>query len=334
MWIFWTALFLVSLAVMVKSADWLLEKSEKIGLALGVSPFIIGVTLVAAGTSFPELISSLMAVWQNASEIVVANVVGSNITNILLVVGLSVIISRQLILTKNLIDLDLPLLAIATSLAVFIFWDRQVSFVDGLILISAYVVYLFYTMQDRQKATPEIKKIKDLPDIIPTGNKKILAEEKNSVTRRPKINGMDLFIFLSGAIGLFFGSKYLIRSVVELANLFHISAGLIAISAVALGTSLPELLVSIKAALNNKPEISIGNILGSNVFNLLLVTGLPALITPLRIDAATILIGIPFMVTATLLFIVSGISKKIYIWEGLMYLILYFVFIGKLFHLL
>ena len=93
---------------MINSADWLLEKSEKIGLALGISPFIVGVTIVGAGTSFPELISGLMAVWQGATEIVVANAIGSNVANILLVVGLAAVIGKKLVVTKNLIDLDLP----------------------------------------------------------------------------------------------------------------------------------------------------------------------------------------------------------------------------------
>ncbi len=335
MWLFWLIIFIVSLAVMVKSADWLLEKAEKIGLALGISPFIVGITIVAAGTSFPELISSLMAIWQKAEEIVVANAVGSNVANILLVVGLSVVVGKKLTLTKNLIDLDLPLLAISTALAVFIFADQRVNFIEGLILVGAYIVYLFYTMQDRENENTEIKKVKDLPDIIPSVEKikKQTGQKTTSVKSRPKITGLDLLLLLAGIIGLFLGSKYLIKSVIELSYFFNINPGLIAITAVALGTSLPELLVSIKAALNGKPEISIGNILGSNVFNLLLVVGIPALITPLTIDHSTFAIGIPAMIAATLLFIVSGISKKIYIWEGLMYLIVYLVFIGKLFQL-
>ncbi len=337
MFLIWILLFLIALVLMVKSADWLLEKSEKVGLALGISPFIVGVTIVGAGTSFPELISGLMAVWQNATEIVVANVVGSNIANILLVVGVAVVIGRELVLTKNLIDLDLPLLAISTVLLLAIAWDGQVSWIEGIILIITYVIYFFYTMQDRQADSAAIKKIKDLPDIIPSAVKneerrRELSQPVNLKTR-PRINAMDLLLLLAGIVGLFFGSKYLIKSVIELANIFKVNPGLIAITAVAIGTSLPELLVSIKAAMSGKAEVAIGNILGSNVFNLLLVVGIPALIKPLKVDQQTLTIGIPSMLLATFLFIVSGISKKIYIWEGLMYLILYGVFIGKLFAL-
>ena len=107
---------MVSLFILVKSADWLIASSEKIGLAVGLSPFIVGVTIVALGTSFPEVVASLAGVFQGVSQIVVANAIGSNIANILLVVGISAIVGKKLVVTKSLIDLDLPLLAIGTVL--------------------------------------------------------------------------------------------------------------------------------------------------------------------------------------------------------------------------
>src|SRR3972149_4194084 len=110
--IFWILVFIASMAALVKGADWFLKSAEKIGLAAGLSPFIIGVTIVGIGTSFPELISSLAATFKDATEIVAANVVGSNIANILLIVGFAAVLGRRLVVTKNLIDLDLPLLAI------------------------------------------------------------------------------------------------------------------------------------------------------------------------------------------------------------------------------
>lgn len=335
--IIWIIVFIASLALMIKSADWLLEKSEKVGLALGISPFIVGVTIVGAGTSFPELISGLMAVWQGATEIVVANAIGSNIANILLVVGLAVVIGKKLVVSKNLIDLDLPLLSIVTVLFLGIVIDKQVTLIESIILLVAYVVYLFYTMQNRESEDAEIKKDADLPDILPpalaTSKNKKDSKKAVGKGRRPKIIGIDLLMLIAGIVGLFLGSKYLIQSVIELADILRISAGLIAITAVALGTSLPELLVSVKAAKQGKAEVAIGNIFGSNVFNLLLVVGIPGLITTLQIDTNTFLVGLPTMLLATALFVISGISRKIYIWEGMMFLLLYIVFIGKLFGL-
>lgn len=114
--LFWIIIFIVSLAILVKGADLLLGSAEKIGLAVGLSPFVVGVVIVGLGTSFPEIISSFIAVLKNVTEIVPANAIGSNIANILLVVGLSAVVGGRLAVTKNLIDLDLPLLAISTVL--------------------------------------------------------------------------------------------------------------------------------------------------------------------------------------------------------------------------
>lgn len=131
-------------------------------------------------------------------------------------------------------------------------------------------------------------------------------------------------------IGLAIGANYTIESVLKLSELLKISTSLIAITAIAIGTSLPELVVSVRAALKKKYEIALGNVFGSNVFNILLVAGIPAMIRPLVVDDLTFFIGLPFLVIATLLFIISGISRRIHIWEGAMYLLIYILFIAKL----
>ena len=144
----------------------------------------------------------------------------------------------------------------------------------------------------------------------------------------------DFFILILGIAGLIFGAKYLIDSVVELAEILDIGAGVISLVAVAFGTSLPELLVSVKAAWQKKAEIALGNIFGSNVFNILLVVGIPGLFKTLHVDEQTFSLGIPVMTAATILFVISGISKKIHMYEGAMYLVIYLFFLGKLFELI
>ena len=139
--IFWIFVFIASLAVLVKSADWFVESSEKIGLALKISPFIIGVTIVAIGTSFPEAVISIMATLRGATEIVVSTALGSAVANILLVVGLSAIVAGKLIVKRSLIDLDAPLLAATTVLFVFIMWDRQIVLAEGILLLLAFLIY-------------------------------------------------------------------------------------------------------------------------------------------------------------------------------------------------
>ena len=333
MMIFWILIFILSLALLVKSADWFVESSEKIGLALKISPFIIGVTIVALGTSLPELASSMTAVFKDATEIVAANVIGSNIANILLIVGISAIAARTLIVKRSLIDLDAPLLAATTVLLIFIMWDRQIVFGEGILLLLGFAIYFLYTIFQRREEiiTPELVEIlpggveiKVLPSRVERRRKKI----KEEIT--PKLNFQVFFFLILGIIGLIIGANYTIEAVIRISEILRISTALIAITAVAVGTSLPELVVSVRAALKKKYEIALGNIFGSNVFNVLIVAGIPALIKPLTIDDLTFWVGLPFLVIATLLFVVSGISRRIHIWEGTMYLLIYILFIIKI----
>lgn len=305
---FWIIVFVVALIILVKGADWLIESSEKMGLALGLSPFIVGVTIVGIGTSFPELISSFVAVFQGVPEVVVANVVGSNIANILLIVGVSTLIGKRLVVSKDLIDLDLPLLATTTVLFLGVLWDAQIIMGESILLLLTYGVYFLYTLFSKDEHDKKDEKIK-----------------------KPKLVFKDFFFLVLGIISLIFGAKYLIDALVQLSTILNIATGVIAITAVAVGTSLPELLVSAKAALRGKSEVALGNIFGSNVFNALVVVGLPGLFSALPVDEKTFLIGVPTMAIATLLFVISGISKKIYIWEGFFFLSIYILFVAKLF---
>jgi cation:H+ antiporter len=327
MLILWILVFIFSLAILVKSADWFIESSEKIGLALKISPFIIGVTIVSIGTSFPELASSIVAVLKGATEIVTANALGSNIANILLVVGLSAVVARQLIIKRSLIDLDAPLLATTTVLFIFIMWDKQIVLGEGILLISAFIVYFLYSVSRRKEEEETPEAVEVLPSRAERKKREIIAEEKTKTLKlTPKI-----FVFLTlGIIGLAVGANYTIESVLKLSEILKISTSFIAITAIAVGTSLPELVVSVKAALKKKYEIALGNVFGSNVFNALLVAGIPALIKPLTVDDLTFKVGLPFLIVATLLFVISGISRRIHIWEGATYLLIYILFIVKL----
>lgn len=330
MTLLWIIVFVISLTILVKGADWLLESAEKIGLSMGLSPFVVGVIIVGVGTSFPELISSLAAVIKGVGEVVVANAVGSNIANILLIVGISAILGRRLVVTKSLIDLDLPLLSISTVLLLGIVWDKEVSFVEALLLLTTYIIYLLYTLLYIDDGES-----KELTEMLPSRKERREQSIKDASggAAREKVGGRDMLFLVLGAVGLVVGAKYLIDAVVALSAILNIGAGVIAITAVALGTSLPELLVSAKAAMKKKSEIALGNIFGSNVFNMLVVVGLPGLFGRLPLEEQTFAIGVPAMALATLLFVISGISRRIHLWEGAFYISLYVLFIGKLFNL-
>lgn len=328
MLIFWIVVFVVSLFVLVKSADWLIGSSEKIGLSLGMSPFVVGVVIVGLGTSFPELISSFVAISKGVTDVVTANAVGSNIANILLIVGVAAIIGRKLSVTKSLINLDLPLLSITTVLLLGVAWDKQVTVGESIILLVSYVIYLLYTILHHDDEEGE-----EITDLLPSRQERRehIAAHKSSKFKRPKIERGDIVLLVVGIVGLIFGAKYLIDSLIIISETLNVGTGVIAITAVSIGTSLPELLVSAKAALKKKSEVALGNVFGSNVFNALVVIGLPGLFGTLSLDAQTFSIGLPVMAFATLLFVISGISRKIHIWEGAFFIIFYIFFIGKLF---
>jgi cation:H+ antiporter len=329
MLIVWIIIFVVSLAVLVKGADWLIASAGKIGLALGLSPFIVGVTIVGLGTSLPELISSLVAVFKGVTDVVAANAIGSNIANILLVVGFSAVIGKQLLVTKSLIDLDLPLLAIATVLLLGVLWDQQITFGESLLMLIAYGTYLLYTVL--HKDTEDANEISEVLRSRQERKKHISAHKKEKFAR-PNVVVKDFILLIAGIIGLVLGAKYLIDALVNLSTMLNIATGVIAITAVAIGTSLPELVVSAKAAFHKKSEVALGNIFGSNVFNALVVVGLPGLFKTLTVDNQTFAIGIPVMALATLLFVISGISRRIHMWEGIFYLSVYVLFVAKLFN--
>ena len=175
--IFWIVIFIVSLVLLVKSADWLVESSEKIGLALKLSPFIIGVLLVAIGTSFPEIVVTLIATLKGNTEFVVDTAVGSNIATILLIVGISAVAARKLIVKRSLIDLDAPLLVASTVMIVFIVWDKKVVLWEGILLILGFIIYLLYTIFQRRG---EYEETSEITEVLPSRaeRREIMAEKE------------------------------------------------------------------------------------------------------------------------------------------------------------
>jgi len=307
--LFWIVIFIVSLALLVKSADWLLESSEKIGLKMGLSPFVVGVVIVGVGTSFPELVSSLFAVLRGATDIVAANAVGSNIANILLIIGITAIISKKITVTKDLINLDLPLVTLSTVLFLVTAYDGVITLVESIFLTFGIISYIWFSV-----------KFKDEGDDI-------------EIDAKPNVIPMDFLMLVVGVIGLAVGANYLIDSVITLSQILNIAPGVISLAAIAFGTSLPELLVSVKAAFKGKSEVAVGNIVGSNVFNVLGVVGIPGLFSTLILDSKTLMLGLPVLLLSTLVFVISGISKRIHIQEGIFFVMFYLLFLAKLFEL-
>ncbi|MBW6440926.1 calcium/sodium antiporter [Patescibacteria group bacterium] len=326
---FWLFVFIISLVVLIKAADYFTESSEKIGIDLKIPPFIVGIAIVSIGTSLPELATALIAVSKGQTEIAVANAVGSCVANILLIVGIASIVAKKMSIKRSLINLDLPLLATATTIALFTFSDQIVTFREGVILMITYAVYTFYIFSSKH----ERKILNHISDKKESSHEK--KDLKNKLKKiwnfKPKVEIGVILTLIISSFFIYLGASYTVESIVNIATILNIGTALVAMSAVAIGTSLPELVVSVGAVRKKKYEIALGNVFGSNIFNILVVVGLPALISDLKIDNLTYIYGIPFLIAATILYIFSGISRKIYNWEGMMYLILYLLFITKIF---
>ena len=299
------AIFGVSLAALLKASDWFVDASERIGLSLGISPFVIGVTIVAFGTSLPELAASIVAVFDGTSEIVIGNVVGSNVANICLVLGVVAIVARKVELDFSVLDVDIPVIVASAVVLWALTRDGSVGLVDGLLFVALLVISLINSFRSRR----------DEPD----AGEAIAA------------GGRSYVLLLIGAVGVYFGAKYTVESITDLSAAFGIDSGVIAASLVALGTSLPEVIVSVDAARKGKPGMAVGNVVGSNIFNSFGVMGIPALFGEIEVPLEQIAFSLPYMVGITLLFAFFATASNVSRWEGVMLVGLYVIFVVELF---
>ncbi|MGK7920129.1 MAG: calcium/sodium antiporter [Trichodesmium sp.] len=313
--IIWVIIFIVSLFVLIKSSDFFTDAAEKIGIYLGISPFLVGVTIVSVGTSLPELVSSIIAVSQNSSEIVFGNVIGSNIANIFLIIGTASLISSPLKIQYELINVDLPLFVGSAFLLCLTVFDNNFSRNEAIICILGYVVYVLYTISSgKEEQDSDGNEAKEI--------------EPNTTLLLKQIG-----ILVISSLFIFLGATYTIESVTKISEILNIGKDLIALSAVALGTSLPELIVTFSAAKKGNPEIAIGNVLGSNIFNSLMVMGIPRLIGNLVIPEDVIGSGLLVLLAGTILFFFVTQDKQVTRWEGLIFFLFYGWFIGDIFDL-
>ena len=313
-------LLILSLLVLVVASDFFTNAAEKIGLSMGLNPFIVGVTIVSIGTSLPELMSSIIAVLQGSPEVVAGNVVGSNIANIFLIIGAAGVISaRSIRINYDLVSVDLPLFVGSAFLLTLTTWDKVFSPGEAWLFVVGYIMYLFYTIKGSEENQPE-----DNPE----------GEQNNSTAPANRNTNFILrqgLIVILSSIFIYLGARFTIYSLIGISEALNIGVEIIAITAVALGTSLPELVVTINASLKGKAEIAVGNVLGSNIFNVFMVMGIPGLVGKLTIPETILHGGIPMLIAGTLLLFFTTQDQKLTIWEGWLFLMFYVWFIGKTF---
>lgn len=302
--------FLVAaLFVLIRGADTFVVGAKQVGASLGMSKFAIGVLIVGFGTSLPELASSVAAVLSGQDEIPIANAVGSNITNILLVIGVLATLGGRIIIKRDLIKTELPIFAIATIHFIAVIYDGTVDRLEAFLLVGTFAAYVWYLFSEAEE--------EDSVDLIREG-------------RRPHLLFTSVVYIVLGITAVLLGAHYTVENVVTIATALSVPIGLVSIAAIAIGTSLPELFVTLLALKSGETEMAVGNIFGSNSFNLLVVIGIPALIAPLQAGEVVMQLGIGILAAASAILFISGLARQIMRWEGVMMLIFFVFFLAKL----
>ncbi|MEM9905431.1 MAG: calcium/sodium antiporter [Cyanobacteria bacterium P01_D01_bin.44] len=317
-----TAVTLVVLGVvlLVFGAECLVRGASRFASMLGVSPLIIGLTIVAFGTSAPELAVSIRAAFGGQADLALGNVVGSNICNVLLILGASSLVA-PLVVAQQLVRLDVPIMIGVSALMLFFGLDGTISSSDGVILFTGGLVYtVFLLVQSRRE--------KD------QGVQDEYAQEYGPHPFSWRKVGKNAFLFVSGSVTLVAGSQFLVKGAVDIATALGASALVIGLTIVALGTSLPELATSMVASLRGERDIAVGNVVGSNIFNILVVLGATSAIAPggIQISSAALSFDIPVMVAvAVMCFPIFFSGNLVSRWEGALLLSYYLAYILYLF---
>ena len=277
------ALFLVlGLVIMIWGADLLVRGASRLATAVGISPLVVGLTVVAFGTSSPELAVSVMSAFKGQADLALGNVVGSNIFNVLFILGISALIV-PLVVAQQLVRFDVPVMIGVSLLILAMGMDGKIGGIDGVFLFAGAIAYTaFLIRQSRKEGSEEVK-----------------AEYSEEFGEKsPSSLSKNIALIVVGLVGLVFGSKWLVSSAVAIAQAFGVSELVIGLTIVAAGTSMPEVATSVMAAIKGERDIAVGNVVGSNIFNILCVLGLSSLVAPagITVSEAALRFDIPVMV--------------------------------------
>ena len=285
------ALLALGFVLLVKGADWFVDGASKVAEKFGIPQLIIGLTIVAIGTSLPEAAVSVSAALKGSAEITIGNVVGSNIMNVLLILGITSII-KPIAVQKSTVRYELPFVIAVSALLMGIgYTDNVVGRTDGLILWVLMFCYLGYLLRMAKKG----------------GN----APYEDSNHDKPMQMWKMILLIIVGGVMIVLGSDVAVDAATALARIFGMSERLIGLTIVAFGTSLPELVTSATAAIKGKADIAVGNIVGSNIFNILFVVGTSALITPVVYASNFFVDSIVCIATAVLLWVLVVRNKRL-----------------------
>ncbi|WP_337879648.1 calcium/sodium antiporter [Rheinheimera sp.] len=301
----------VGLVLLVLGADLLVKGAARLAGSFGIPALVIGLTVVAFGTSAPELAVSVKSAWSGQAELAIANAVGSNIFNVLFILGAAAMIS-PLIISRQLIRQDVPIMVLVSVVALLMTLNGEISRLEAGLLFAGLLAYTWFLFQQGKA------KGADTAD-----------EEVEALLKTPVPAWQNLLLVVVGLALLVLGARWLVESAVEIARAFGVNEAVIGLTIVAAGTSLPEVVTSIIATIRGERDIAVGNVVGSNIFNILCVLGLSGLVspTPLLAGAQMVALDIPVMVGVALLcvplFFIGSMVNRI---EGLLFMLLYIAY--------
>ncbi len=306
---------LIGLALLVVGGEFLVRASVALSFKLKISKMVIGLTVVSFSTSAPELLVSLQAALGGFSDISLGNVVGSNIANIGLVLGVTAIIS-PLTVDRDFYKMNWPVMMVFSIILYFFLRSgEQISRIEGGILLGGLIIYLFFLLQHARKSRVEVEGIDD--SLERTSNFKMIVW------------------LLIGGVALYYGSELLVSGAVDIAGMLGVSERVISVTVIAIGTSVPELAASIVAALKQEKAISLGNLIGSNIFNIASVLGITALIQPIFLANEAILnVDIFWMLGIAFILIPLAFLPEKFVFnrlKGIILFVSYAIFIGMAF---
>jgi cation:H+ antiporter len=302
-----TLLFLLlGLVLLYFGAEGLVRGSASLALRLGVGPLLVGLTVVAFGTSAPEMIVSVKAAYLGQGDISVGNVVGSNICNIGLILGFCALIV-PIKVASQIVRIDTPIMIATTALAIVLLYDGSLSRLEGIVFFALLIVYVVFSIRIAKRQTTDP-----------------LAQEFTGEVKRLKRGAaLDVVMVIGGLVMLVFGARFLVDAAIEIAKAAGLSEAVIGLTIVAVGTSLPEFATSLIAAIKRESDIAVGNIVGSNIFNILGILGVSAMITPLSSSGITwIDLGV-MAAFALALWGFSATGRRISRTEGLVMMVAY-----------
>ena len=278
-------LFIIGLVTLILGAELFLKSVDKFGLAWSVSPVVMGLTVVAFATGAPELAISLQAAAEGKPDLVLGNILGSNIANILLILGIAGLVS-PLKITNRIIKIDVPVVIAASGLLYFLSMDGLLTLIDGLIIFGALIAYSIFMYSQIQKDRQANKK--KAPE-----DKPMLDEPVTTL-----FYGKYILLLLAGLVLIVMGSRWMVESAVEIAGILGISELIIGLTIVSIGTSLPEVATSLSAVRRDDSDTAVANVMGSNLYNILLTLSLTIIVAPGALDVSmdAIKLDLPFMV--------------------------------------